>query len=200
MGRPRKTTDDASPGTAAKLRATALAHFARYGVARTSLARVAEEVGVTRTTLLYHCESKEKLYRQILEDAFGQLATMLASELTAGGDHRAQLARLVSRSLAFIEARPHLAKLILRELVDEDGPGPRLIEQHGLPVLTLVEALVLRTGRYPASEAPLLREVLLTIAGSVLVKAAAGDLRKRLWTGEGRTKELATLLLEGIVG
>ncbi len=55
--------------------------FATFGFAHTSMDDVAAACGITKLIVYRHFESKEELYREILEQVFHQLGTELEAEL-----------------------------------------------------------------------------------------------------------------------
>jgi AcrR family transcriptional regulator len=198
MGRPRKTGN--AVDTEVAIRGCALAWFGRHGFETASLADIAKAAGVTRPTLLYYFESKEKLYAAVVQEAFTQLATMLLGSMMGGGTLHSRARRMVRRFVEFVEDNPHLAKLLVREVIDERGPGCRIIVEQGLPILEMVEAFLTDAGRVAPDQRSLLREVLLQITTSVMLKSASGAMRDTFWGKRARTKELATLLIEGLLG
>lgn len=197
MARPRKNA--AKPDTASAIRAKALEQFGRFGFESTSLAEVAKSVGVTRTTLLYYFETKEALYDAVVQDAFTKLSTMLVSGMLGGGDFRTRVRRMVRGFLAHVEENPHLAKLMIREAIDEHEPGCRIIQEQGLPVLGMVEDFIMMEGRLRKDQRSLLREVLLQITTSIMLKSASGELKNSFWGKKARTSELAEILIEGLL-
>jgi len=68
----------------ALLRAAARA-FARAGFVPTSMEEIAAAAGVTRLIIYRHFDSKEALYRAVLQGAFDRLATQLRRGPEAGG-------------------------------------------------------------------------------------------------------------------
>lgn len=196
MGRPRKTSGKVD--TASAIRAKALEQFGRFGYESTSLAEVAKSVGVTRTTLLYYFDTKEALYDAVVQDAFTRLSTMLVSGMLGGGDFKRRVRRMVRGFLTHVDENPHLAKLMIREVIDEHGPGCRIIVEQGLPVLGIVEEFIMREGRLRKDQKGLLREVLLQISTSVMLKSASGELKQSFWGAKARTSELAEILIEGL--
>ncbi len=61
--------------------------FARSGFAHTSMEDVAAACGVTRLILYRHFETKEDLYRAVLEEVFERLGRELETGLAAGSMH-----------------------------------------------------------------------------------------------------------------
>lgn len=198
MARPRKNSSTID--TAAAIRGMALEQFGKKGFGPTSLEDIAKAVGVTRTTLLYHFESKDALYNAVVQEAFTRISTMLVSGMIGTGDFRRRLRRMVKSFLDHVEENAHLAKLMIREVVDEHGPGVRIIQEQGMPVLDMVEAFILQEGQLRADQKPLLREILLQITTSVMLKSASGELKRSFWGAKARTGELAMLLIEGLIG
>ena len=65
---------DATPE---RIRAAALALFARDGVAGTSLQMIANELGVTKAAVYYHFRTREAIVQDVLAPAFDGFAAML---------------------------------------------------------------------------------------------------------------------------
>jgi AcrR family transcriptional regulator len=65
------------------IREVASQHFAERGYAGTSMREVAADVGITISTLLFHCGSKEQLLFDVLVDSMGQLSQGLREAIDA---------------------------------------------------------------------------------------------------------------------
>ena len=80
---------------ALSLRAVALRHFAAHGFEGASLQRIAAEAGVSKSSVLYHFESKEALLEAALRPAIDDLDLLLDRlGLPAEGDAGSQKAFL----------------------------------------------------------------------------------------------------------
>jgi AcrR family transcriptional regulator len=193
MGRPRARPDDAA--TTEKLLASAIEEFAAHGFDGAHLADIAESVGITRPSLLYHYPSKQALYSAVITAVFTELGARLAVATESTGAFLERFDDVIRRVALFFDERPAAATLILRELVDARGPGRVLLLEAGVPVLQRIERFVRDEGRGAVrAEVPLRAAILQTFSG-VLVRAAAGPLREPLWGKTDRTRVLARLLL-----
>ncbi|WP_028593874.1 TetR/AcrR family transcriptional regulator [Paenibacillus assamensis] len=56
--------------TANRIQQVALAHFAEHGYAETSLAMIAEEVGIKKPSIYAHFKSKEDLFLRVVQNVF----------------------------------------------------------------------------------------------------------------------------------
>ncbi|MDI1335944.1 MAG: helix-turn-helix domain containing protein, partial [Lacunisphaera sp.] len=70
--------------TQEELRIIALAEFAVAGYSGTSLQRIAELAGVSKSSVLYHFESKEHLLEAAIGPAIDRMSTVLAPLEDAG--------------------------------------------------------------------------------------------------------------------
>ncbi|MCK6551749.1 TetR/AcrR family transcriptional regulator [Myxococcota bacterium] len=193
MGRPRARPDEAA--TTERLLAAATEVFAAHGFDGANLAEIAESVGITRPSLLYHYPSKQALYAAVITGVFTELGAALVEATESTGAFVERFDDVIRRVVAFFDERPTAATLILRELLDARGPGRVLLLEAGVPVLQRIERFVRDEGRgVVRAEVPLRAAMLQTFSG-VLVRAAAGPLREPLWGKTDRTRALARILL-----
>jgi AcrR family transcriptional regulator len=145
--------------------------------------------------LLYHFESKDVLYAAVVQRTFSKLAVALEAALGLGGAFSERLDALTHGYLAFLEAEPHFAPLVLREFVDGRGPGRDLILSNLVPVLDALEAF-LKAADDGVTRAGLpWRAVILQLGISPLLRAAAGPLRDPLWGTDESLPALARALI-----
>ena len=111
-------------------------------------------------------------------------------------DYAASVEALVTAYLDFLAARPTFAPLVLRETMDDRGPGRELLLAAVAPLLDAVEAFV--AGRRLAKLRPALpvRAAILQVACAPLVRSAWGPVGASLWgPGPDATPALARALL-----
>lgn len=193
MGRPPAHAN--AVATPERVLAAAERAFAAEGYGAAKLADIADRAGIRRPSLLYHFGTKEALYTQTVERCFGRLGHALTEAMTAEGDFPTRLDRTVVRYVEFLDAEPWLARIVLRELLDEQGPGRAILLRQLVPLLSGIEGLVARLGAEVVRPDVSVRAAMLQIGATALVRAAAGSLREPLWGTTDHSQHLARLLL-----
>lgn len=192
MGRPR--ADTRKQATPERLMAAAEQEFGRVGLEAARLEDIARAAGISRPSLLYHYASKESLYGAVVLAAFQRLVSAIGDALATEGDFAAKLDAAVFGYLAFLDANPAVARLVLRDLVDGRGPGRALLLEQAVPLLQLIEEFVRRhAGKLLRNGLPV-REAVLQIALGALVRAASEELREPLFGPRDNTRALARYL------
>src|SRR5690606_9019716 len=139
--------------TAERILQAAEGEFAAVGYAPARLADIAARAGIRRPSLLYHFASKELLYRAVVERAFDQLGASLMGSMRLDSDFEARLDAVVVAVTSFLDARPSLAPIIVRELIDDPehdqdtsrrggGHGRTIMLERVVPLLDLVERFI----------------------------------------------------------
>lgn len=168
---PRPRADAHAVPTPERLLRAALPTFADAGYLAARLEDIAAEAGVRRASLLYHFADKDTLYAGVVRRAFAELREALATAMGAAGDD--PVAALVLAYRGFLDARPEVARLILREVLDGRGPGRALLVAEAAPLRELVAGFL--GGGHDLGGA------VMMVATNVLVRAASGELRRPLW-------------------
>lgn len=101
--------------------------FARGGIAATPTRDIAAQAGTTERTLFKHFGSKEGLVRAVLQEAvLAHLAPASLGQLSAaiaafGGDLQAWHEALLRARLAALRDAPELTRLLLMEMLRDEG-------------------------------------------------------------------------------
>ncbi|MEX1365966.1 MAG: TetR/AcrR family transcriptional regulator [Nannocystaceae bacterium] len=193
MGRPPASAN--AVATPERVLAAAELAFAAVGYGAAKLADIASRAGIQRPSLLYHFGTKERLYAQTVERCFSRLAAALTQSMTAEGDFPRRLDRTVARYVEFLDAEPQLARIVLREVLDDNGPGRSILLRQLVPLLDVIERLVARLGGDVVRPDVPVRAAVLQVGTDALLRAAAGSLRNPLWGPEDHSQQLARLLL-----
>jgi AcrR family transcriptional regulator len=117
---------------------TATRLFARRGFAGVSLSAIAELVGMTKPSLLYHFRSKDALRRGVLDRLFDHWATKLPALLRAVTSGEGQFDALMRELVSFFEEDPDRALLLIRELIDRPDEMRARVESTLAPLITLI--------------------------------------------------------------
>ncbi len=162
------TIQSAAPSTKNQILAVSLQKFAEDGYASTSLADIADAVGIAKSSLLHHFASKDVLYRAVVLESFVDWVD-LVEEATAGPKQGwGQAERVIRAAFRFFEEHPEFVRLVRREALDG---GPMLRDELTVLLKPLFErgASYLeremdegRLRRYDA------RQLLLTGYGAIL--------------------------------
>jgi TetR/AcrR family transcriptional regulator len=179
MGRPLAGAHDVA--TPERLLAAAEAEFADLGLRGATLADIARRAGIRRPSLLYHFGSKEALYAAVVERVFGDLGRALADAMARRDEFRPRLRGVVEAFTEFLAARPALGRVVLRELLDGNGPGRAIVVEQVAPLLAVVERFVALEGRGQLRPDLPVRQALMRVVSDVLLRSAAGELRAPLW-------------------
>ena len=114
--------------TAEKILDAAEQEFAERGFEATSMALVAEQVGIRSPSLYNHFASKRALYAAVVERLMQRFDAILAAQLESAPDRDNMVACLNSVA-AFFNENPGAAKLLLRAALGEVDQHPLLFER-----------------------------------------------------------------------
>ncbi|MCA9700932.1 MAG: TetR/AcrR family transcriptional regulator [Myxococcales bacterium] len=194
--------------TPERILAAAEREFAAVGFAPARLADIAARAGIRRPSLLYHFPSKEVLYRAVVERAFDQLGAALTRSMNIEGSFADRVDAVVREFARFLDERPSLAPIIIREIIDDpdhgDDPSRRggahgqvILLERVVPLLDLIEQFIRSGGGELLRPGLAVRAVIVEIAANLLMRSAAGRLRTPLWGPEDPALVHAHLLSRG---
>lgn len=106
--------------TRAQLLAVATQMLGEHGFGSTSVDEIAEKAGVAKGTVYYHFRSKAELVDALITEGLTPLAVQMRDSVAPSMSAREALRALVRTELAFIRDNRQFAKLLVRELWQED--------------------------------------------------------------------------------
>lgn len=112
------------------IRAAATALFAERGFAATSTREICERAGVTKPALYYHFGDKERLYEELMLDAFNEYRKGLLRASRRGKRAPQRLIEVLAAIFAFTRRNPALVRLIFRMMFasERDSPAVDYVE------------------------------------------------------------------------
>jgi TetR/AcrR family transcriptional regulator len=143
--------------------------FADRGFSGTSLADIADEVGIRPPSLFHHFPSKVALYRAVLLDAFDDWFALMDETMAAEpGEGWPRVEQVIRTAFRFFVERPDFVRLARREAMEG---GPVLVDELATVLRPLFERAVgflereMRAGRIRSCDA---RRLVITGYGAVL--------------------------------
>jgi AcrR family transcriptional regulator len=106
--------------------------FARRGFAGIGLAEVAEQVGLSKSSLFHHFPSKAQLYAAVMARILDRIETELMQSLAVGGSPVKRLERWLDVVIDVLAAHPTYARLLLRSLFEDDELTGELPEEQAV--------------------------------------------------------------------
>jgi len=156
---------------------------------------VARAAGIGRSSLLYHFGSKDKLYRQVVRNAFVQFRGLVGQAMASGLSQPDLVVEIGRQMGTFNRERSGVMGVIIRELMNPGGPARDVVEAEFVPLVEVVEAIA-----RPGMERGVLsgmppRELIMTLIAGQAVRVLAGDLGRKLWGDQDSTQ----LIVENIL-
>lgn len=146
--------------TRAALLRTATRLFAEKGFYGTSIAAIANELGLTKQALIHHFGSKERLYGEVLQQIADELVATMIQATSDNADAKTQLEQLFERLHENRKTHPEQTQLLMRELLDN---RPRAAHAETWYLKSLLKGLVALIQRVPGWESASEAEALATV-------------------------------------
>jgi AcrR family transcriptional regulator len=115
MARPRASS---GPDSRARILAAATAEFAAHGFSGASVDRIARKARLTKAMLYYHFDSKDALYRDILQGTFAAVGRRVGAVAHADLPPDAKLSAFVDAFVEEVGRRPAFPRMVMRELAE----------------------------------------------------------------------------------
>tara|TARA_R110002110_G_scaffold333755_2_gene544665 strand:+ start:241639 stop:242226 length:588 start_codon:yes stop_codon:yes gene_type:complete len=123
---------------------TAQRLFAAKGFYGVSIAAIAEQMGLTKQALLHYFGSKEKLYGEVLQAISDELMSATQEIIEREPDAAERLAALIEAQLRNLMSDQDSARLIMRELLDNEQRASKAASWYLQPYLeTLVDTALM---------------------------------------------------------
>ena len=111
--------------------AAAKTHFAAHGYEGASTRKIAEEVGVAQSLLLYHFETKDDLWKSVMDLMFAEYEVVLQSALdTENEDAADKLKAIIIAFVDYCRNDPDLHRVMVTEGRSSTDRLAWLIENH----------------------------------------------------------------------
>lgn len=117
MQRGRKKLEN--PETARRILAAAERIFAARGLAGARTDEIAHAARVNKAMLYYYFRSKERLYRAVFENLFGQAGRMIQAEMPAKASPRETVLAFVEGYFKFRVENPNYARLMQHMMMED---------------------------------------------------------------------------------
>ena len=154
--------------------------FARRGFAGIGLAEVAEQVGLSKSSLFHHFSSKAQLYAAVMARILDRIEAELMRSLADGGGPVQRLERWLDVVIDVLATHPTYARLLLRSLFEDDELTGALPEEQAVNatlrrIVGAAERLLregITTGVFRPVNGP---HMVLSIIGATVFHFASGE-------------------------
>lgn len=114
-------TPQEPPATRDQILDAAEALFARQGFDPTTIKEIGAQAGLNPALIYYYFDSKEELYKAVLERVVGAMIRRGGAVLDQAADPEAAIRGLVAAQVEFVLSHPTAPKLLVREMIDHDA-------------------------------------------------------------------------------
>ena len=153
--------------------------FAERGYEGTSMADLAEKVGLRKASLFHHFASKEVLYAAVLARLIEDVGAVIAQGANLPGGFPERLDALGDAITNLLGEQPYAARLLIREVMDW-GPVVRdHLADKIMFVLSATEAFILAGQADGAFEQMDVRQLIVSLVGVHFMPFAVGGIVKR---------------------
>jgi AcrR family transcriptional regulator len=169
--------------------------FGREGFLRARLEDIASAVRIRRPSLLYHYDTKEKLYGAVVHRAVQGLAEALQGAVQSPAlTLEEDLARVIGAFRSYLKLHSEIARLLVRELMEPDAPGrDRLIAEVAPLVQWFERHCRKHHGVRIRKDLPITESVMI-FSASLLLREACGEHAAKLWGDRDSTERIAAML------
>lgn len=106
--------------------------FYRMGKAGTSMQHIADEAGITRTSLNYYFRSKDILFESVFKKAMGKFVPNIVKMMTAADSIKEYLPQMVNTIIDTMIEHPQIPIFVLQELSSNPTRMPEVMMELGV--------------------------------------------------------------------
>ena len=104
-----------------RLISAAAAEFSEHGFAGASISAIAARAGMSKSTVFHHFETKQSLYMAVIGEAASEFGQKMDNVLSLDRDVNGCIKAFQIQHLEHLQRHAEVARLILRELQDNDS-------------------------------------------------------------------------------
>jgi AcrR family transcriptional regulator len=134
--------NDAPLDVRSRVVAAATRLFAALGFEGTTLQEVADEVGLTKPSVLHHFPSKEHIREAVLDSILSHWRDTLPRLFFAATASEGRFDAVFGELYRFFAEKPELARVVAREALDRPAETRRLLRGPVAPVLAAVAGYI----------------------------------------------------------
>jgi AcrR family transcriptional regulator len=152
--------------------------FAERGYEGTSMADLAERVGLRKASLFHHFTSKEVLYAAVLARLVERVGQTIAAGTLAPGSYEERLDSIADAITGVLCEQPFAARLLIREVMDWGPVARDHLSEQILSVLGVAEAFI-QAGQAEGAFAQIdVKQLVISLVGVHFMPFAIGHVVK----------------------
>lgn len=167
-----------------KFVSTALRLFSERGFEAVSLADIAEELGLTKQSILYHFKTKEALYAKVLEGLSKRFEAIIERVNQTAEQGEAKWRILLEYLHRHMESDPADARLIMRELLDNRERAQTGQKWYLKTFLNESVSLIAEVGDWSKRTEQERRVAVYQMIGAINYFAISGETLNAIWGHE----------------
>lgn len=173
-----------SPDTRDDLIKAARKQFAAYGFYGASIAKIADELGLTKQALLYHFSRKEDLYAEVLKSISDRFLTLVQDIKNSPGTPNAKLERLFMTLYDMGRDHPRDRLIVTRELLDNKARADKVKTWYLVDFMNEITDLMIQVRRDGSLPVPVARALTYQLLGSIDYFLVSEETLRRMYGTE----------------
>lgn len=174
--------------------------FAKKGLNGARVREIADRAQVNPALINYYFQSKENLYKTIIEDFFQRMQRLVFPIMEQDLEPKEKLRQLIVSGVDFLAENEHTARILLREFVDKGELATELVTKHYLRnIFGKVDQFVFSKVGKKRGPQSLDVHLLFSILGAMFLYYINGPLIKEIWKRDIFSKKMIEERKEALV-